>query len=112
LRASEAIFVNRHRLVATLSLPSRDPPSAAVDCFDGSDRPQTARKAGVVAAPGERSPHARQRAEKSGGATEKRQKPPKNAFDFGRSKAGSDALIAGPQSPSAPNRFLKTAENP
>jgi hypothetical protein len=51
-------------------------------------------------------------AERSGGATENRQKPPKTAFDFGRSEAGSDALIAGPQPPSAPKRFLKTAENP
>jgi hypothetical protein len=43
----------------------------------------------VVAAPGERSLHARQRAERIGGATENRQKPPKTAFDFGRSEAGS-----------------------
>jgi hypothetical protein len=61
------------------------------DCFDGSYRPRTARKAGVVAAPGERTLQARQRAERSGGTTENRQKPPKIAFDFGRSEAGSDA---------------------
>ncbi len=35
-----------------------------------------------------------------------------DASDFGRSEAGSDALIAGPQPPSAPKRFLNTAENP
>jgi hypothetical protein len=46
------------------------------------------------------------------GATGKRKKTPKTAFDFGLSEAGSDALIAGPQPPSAPKRFLNTAENP
>jgi hypothetical protein len=40
-------------------------------------------------------------------ATENRQKPPKTAFDFGRSEAGSDALIGGPQPPSASKRFLR-----
>jgi hypothetical protein len=44
-------------------------------------------------------------AERSGGATENRQKSSKIRFNFGRLESGSDALIAG-------QRFLIMAENP
>jgi hypothetical protein len=42
----------------------------------------------------------------------RRNKTPTNAFDFGRSEAGSDALIAGRQPPSAPKRYLDSTKNP
>jgi hypothetical protein len=74
--ASEAIFeINRPPLSARSDalIAIKRPSIGCVDCFDGSDRPKTARKQGRDAAPRERSLHARQKRERSGGATENRQ---------------------------------------
>jgi hypothetical protein len=87
-------------------------PSIVVDCFDGSDAPKRRKKPWRTLRRASAASTRAKTEERSGAATEYRQKPSKLAFDFGRPKAGSDALIAEHQPPSAPERFLNTAENP